>query len=223
MTLLRKKESKFGAPSGIYVGKFLGLSPMKDNGTPRLGRDGKPMEPGVEWQFEVTEGDYAGQIVGRITSAVPTTKNACGTLLDGLVGRTVAADEDVDVDQYKGHAYQIVIGPSKENPERTQVVQIVRQRAGGQAAAPPRPAAPKPPAPAAANGTAAADVRMSARYWVQKPDWPEPHELTGQQVALHVNGCKSPAEVDTIMVMDAAQTSGWQKPSHFGFKPDIPF
>jgi hypothetical protein len=149
MVMFKVKESKFGAPAGIYVGEFLGIQPMKDDGKPRLNRDGKPMEPGVEWQFKITEGEQAGQIVGRITSLEPTTKNACGTLLSGLVGHVVRADEQIDPAGYVGRRYQIVIGHSKESPEKTYVTQIHAVAGGGASAppsAPPAPTGPRPPA-----------------------------------------------------------------------------
>ena len=57
MGLMKMKESKFGAPAGIYTGKYLGVAAFKGDGKPRYGNDGNPMEPGIEWQFEITEGE----------------------------------------------------------------------------------------------------------------------------------------------------------------------
>jgi hypothetical protein len=181
MVLLRKKESKFGAPEGIYLGKFLGVEPFKGDGKPRVGRDGRPMEPGIEWQFEIVEGEHAGQIVGRITSAVATTKNSCGELQDGLVGRTVGTDEDIETGNYVGFLYQVVIGKSKENPDKTQVTKIVRAKGGAPPAPaaipgyenrpappprPPSPAAPPPPPPPPAAAAPPPPPPAEPLYWV---------------------------------------------------------
>src|SRR5262245_45071650 len=132
MRILRKSESQFGAPVGIYTGVFLGLRDMP-NDQSLLGKDGKPMQPGMEWQFRIEEGPYKGRVVSRITSREPTTKNICGRLLDGLVGRTVPTGEDVDDSNYVGKPYQIVVSPNPGNPERTYVTQIIPLAAVGPA------------------------------------------------------------------------------------------
>jgi hypothetical protein len=191
---------------------------MKDNGTPRVGRDGKPMEPGIEWQFEITDGPQAGQIVGRITSAVPTTKNACGTLLAGLVGRLVQPDEEVDPDQYRGRTYQIVIAHSKESPEKTYVTQI--HGAGGAAPAPaaasPAPAAPKGPPPKAPAPT----PPVPRKFWVQLGEG-DPVEMTSLEIDDHLQGSKTKPQDLACMTHD--QSSGWKTAADFGFTGEIPF
>src|SRR5262245_8022919 len=115
MTVMRKSESLFGAPAGVYTGVFLGVTPMRDNGQPRLGKDGKPMQPGIEWTFRITGGPYDGRVVSRVTAAEPTSKNSCGKLFDGVACRVVPPGEDVDIDQYVGRPYQIVVAPKADN------------------------------------------------------------------------------------------------------------
>src|SRR5262249_39256113 len=106
----------------------------------------RPMPPAVEWQRGITEGEQNGQIVSRITAATPTPGNSCGQMLDGLAGRVVPCDEDIDTDAYIGQHYTVVIGANKDNANKTQVQQIFRV---------PPPAAPVggTPATTAANGT----------------------------------------------------------------------
>jgi hypothetical protein len=124
--LFQKTESKFGAEPGLYAAKFRGVIELRDNGSPRLGKDGKPMPPGIEFQFEiVTAGPFQGNIVSRITSKTPTMKNSCGRMLDGLAGRALGINESFNVDTCIGRTYQILIDRSAANPARTQVDRIL--------------------------------------------------------------------------------------------------
>jgi hypothetical protein len=201
---------------------------MKDDGRPRLNRDGKPMEPGVEWQFKITEGEQAGQIVGRITSLEPTTKNACGTLLSGLVGHVVRADEQIDPAGYVGRRYQIVIGHSKESPEKTYVTQIHAVAGGGASAppsAPPAPTGPRPPAappPPPADDAGAQPKDWDVRsYWVQTEAGKPPELKSGAQISdwMIENG----RDPKTVKVMTQDQSSGWKTADSFGIIGKLPF
>jgi hypothetical protein len=135
-TILTKAESRYGVPVGTYRGTFLGLFPMGDAG-PRLGLDGRPMEPGVEWQFQVFGGEHEGKIASRITAATPTARNSCGRMLDGLVGREVAAGEAVDVDSYKGQVFIVTVVHNQEKT-KTHVDHVTRADLAAAAAAPPQ-------------------------------------------------------------------------------------
>ena len=122
------------------------------------------------------EGEYVGQVVGRITSQPPTASNACGVLLTGVVDRDVPKNEDVDLDEFIGGLYRITIAPQKDNPERTQVVMVVKVKTGGRPASAPA-AAPKPPPRHKPPLTAQAPVK----YWIERgedePDLLAPHEI----------------------------------------------
>src|SRR5262249_54168380 len=140
------------------------------------------------WQWEITEGPAKGQIIGRITSDSPTMRNSCGTLLSGLVGRPIRADEDIEPKDYVGHLYQVVVSPSKENPERTYVTQVIPMKtSNGTSGAtttpqpPPRSPSPPPPPPkpAAPPGT---EGVPPPRYWVQDPATGKLELVTGDQV-----------------------------------------
>jgi hypothetical protein len=142
MTVLRMHESQFGAPPGLYDTQFLGVKNLPDDGKPRLGYDGRPMPPGMDWQFQITRGEHTGKIVGRITSKTPTRKNSCGMLLRGIVGRELKPNEEVDLSALIGVACQVVVSRSKDNPDRTQVTEVMRIMPPGQGVAPAVPAGP---------------------------------------------------------------------------------
>jgi hypothetical protein len=121
--MLTKKETEYGAPTGVYQACFEGTM-LLDSDTPRLGRDGRPMPPAMEWRFVIHEGKYAGRIVSRITSREPTAKNSCGMLLDGVMGGTVPVGTSVNLDKQIGRLYLVTVQPSKSDPNRTQVVAV---------------------------------------------------------------------------------------------------
>jgi hypothetical protein len=216
MVAFRMKESKFGAPVGVYVAKFLGIQPMKNES--KVGRDGKPMGPAVEWQFEIVEGDHVGQIVGRITPAEPTSRNICGTLLNGLFGRTISPEEDVDTDPFIGKLYQVVISPGKENPEKTNVSQInqIKAKAPAQTSTPrsapapptkPRPAAPKPAAATPESQPGPSDATL---FWVDDGSG-EPTEWTAGDIRQKLR--EATIKESDIKVMTHDQASGWKTPA----------
>src|SRR5262245_30912045 len=237
------QESKFGAPAGFnYVGKFLGLKSLPED-TARVGRDGKPMPPGVEWQFEITQdpdhsGEFVGKIVGRITSPDPTTRNACGTLLSGLVGVSIpemlSSRLDYNPGDYVGQSYQLVISRQKDNPERTQVTEVKRangslplsvpgqappvslpQTARSQAALPAVLAGRKPaPPPRPGGPVPPKQPQDEPRYWASIGG-SEPEEVTGTEIREQLSAGKE------VKVMSLDQSSGWQPPKHFGL--DEPF
>ena len=209
MAVLRMQESKFGAPKGIYQGKFLGINPMKDSG--RLGKDGKPMAPGIEWQFEIVEGDYAGKIVGRITAATPTKANSCGKLLQGLVGKQLSANDETDVNDYVGQTYQVVVGAGVENPDKTQVTEIFRQ--GGKAA--PSSSAGTPPAPPRKPGSSG-----SAEFWVVQMEGVDPVKMDKKFLQKWLNeNSKDSREIDVCPV----GTQDWKKAADYGLTSGLPF
>src|SRR5262245_12097687 len=110
MPIIVKEDSRFGAPGGVYQARFLGDGPMKANDDkPKMGRDGRPMPPGRLWELEITEGEHKGKIVSRITAMIPTAQNSCGTILDGIVGRTVAVGEKINTDDYIGRIYTVTV------------------------------------------------------------------------------------------------------------------
>jgi hypothetical protein len=123
-------ESDFGAPAGIYSEcRFEGIFPM--NGALRVGRDGKPMPPGIEWRFKILSGPFAGRTIGRITGEKPTAKNSCGEMLCGLVGHPLRVGESFDPATVVGQAFQVVVAQSKTDPTKVHVTQVFRNGTTG--------------------------------------------------------------------------------------------
>ncbi len=211
-------SEKYGAPPGLYRTKFLGA---KADTHPEYGA-------GLKWEFEVTEGPMAGKIVGRTTSPAPTLKNGCGKMLQMLTGGTAALHQEFDLDQYVGREFQVMV-ETNSTGTGTRVGSVMPMTGDAPASAPAGPPPARRPAPAVAgrrrggDDPAAQSARLAARYWIEPPDG-QVQEVTGQQLQLRLNACRTQAEVDEIGVMDYAQTChGWRTPGHFGFKPEIPF
>lgn len=232
---MKMVESKFGAPVGFnYLGKFMGTMPMKDDG-PRLGRDGKPMEPGIEWQWEIThdpdhDGEHVGKIVGRITSPTPTLGNACGELLSGLVGRSkqqlLNDDRDYEPNDYVGFTYQLVISAQKDKQDKTQVTACKRvPQDTGTPPAPPRAKGASPP-------TAAKPAPRSAPPPPAKgPPLPGPerfyfwdgtqelHLLGPEITSLCQDALAQGRNLDAEMFrVRRRQNDGWQTPAELGLE-----
>jgi hypothetical protein len=96
---LRFRESKYGVPAGIYKARFVNV---KENQHEEYG-------PGLEWQFEVIEGAFAGKLSSRTTAPEPTLKNSCGRMLQALSRGKYVPGQEVDIDPFVGQAFQIVV------------------------------------------------------------------------------------------------------------------
>jgi hypothetical protein len=174
---------KFGAPEGTYLAKFVGVTDREARAG-MVGRDGKPLGPGLEWQFEILQdpdhgGEYVGRLVSRTTGQEPTKGNACGRIIKGLSGGKVT-DGTVDVDQFAGRTYQVQIELNSEGTgTRVGSVQTALGLAQQPAAAPVpatgapagvRSRVPPPPpddddeAPAVAASEAFADLNWFVRW-----------------------------------------------------------
>lgn len=215
---MKLKMTEFGAPKGIYLAKFLGLKAFE---TAKVGRDGKPMEPGMEWQFEIIEdtdhdGAYVGVRVGRITSQTPTAGNACGQLLGGLVDRKIDLNEEIDPDAFTGQLYRVTIAGQRDNPEKTQVIQIDRWRKVAVPAAngpPPRPGTTiRPPPPRPVNPPV-------LRYWIETGQG-DPTLMATHEVNAYLAEHKlAPATVAACQ----ENTDAWKTLADYGFKDTAPF
>lgn len=113
-------KSKFDVPEGQYVTRFAGLEMLdpKPGEAPRLGRDGKPMAPGMAWRFEILEGPETGKQADRVTGRIPGPKNVCGRFLAAVTGQLLKDGMEVDLDQYVGKRYRVNVVP-KEQSEGT--------------------------------------------------------------------------------------------------------
>lgn len=230
------KMQEFGAPEGNYVGKFLGISPPRDE-KPRMGRDGRAMPPAIAWEWQIVEdvendGKYVGQNVGRMTSESPTNKNSCGTLLRGLLGRTPTPEEEIEPNDFRGRLYHITVGPSKEDPDKTYVI-MVRPKtpaSAGAGAAPARapgvmtpPPSAGPPPRKPANGStapAAAPAKPARRFWVQLEGMAEPQLYDEVQLVRTVKDKKLDPQVTEICLEGDQE---WKPYTSYGIPDVVPF
>jgi hypothetical protein len=88
-----------GVPAGMYRARFVGVEPTNH----------AEYGPGLRFQFEVATGPAAGRKVSRVTSAVPTVRNAAGKMLSGLAGRPLKPDEDIDLTEFVDEDFQITV------------------------------------------------------------------------------------------------------------------
>jgi hypothetical protein len=108
------------------------------------------MGEAIEWKFKIVAGAYKDRIVSRITGTTPTLGNACGKLLNGVMGRTVRPDEEPDADVMVGRLYSVVVSPKESDPSKTYVTAVFLKDATptGATGAKTGFAEPKPPAEA---------------------------------------------------------------------------
>jgi hypothetical protein len=92
-------KDREGPPVGTYPARFLGV---EDTSHDEYG-------PGVAWKFEILDGPSKGKEVSRVTSPQPTEKNTAGKMIRALTGGRLARGSTVDVDQYIGQKYTIVV------------------------------------------------------------------------------------------------------------------
>lgn len=95
--------SSGSTPPGSYLAKFVGTEQTEAN----------EFGAGIRWQFEIASGALAGTKIGRTTGDKPTLKNACGKMLTGISGKTTVG-ETVELAQYIGNVYLIIVGPRPE-------------------------------------------------------------------------------------------------------------
>src|SRR5262245_49131364 len=109
------KVSSGGIPAGTYVVKFTGCEDVPEN--QQLGYGA-----GLRWTFEVITGEQRAQKTSRITSPVPSEKNACGKILAGLAGRALKSGESVDWATFLGKTYIAVVAMTQGGGTRVETV-----------------------------------------------------------------------------------------------------
>ena len=103
--------SSGGVPAGSYQAAFKEAEAVDND-----------YGPGLRWVFEVASGPYAGQKTSRITAQTPTPKNACGRILAGLLGKKLTADEEIDLSNFVGNTYLIVVAETQTGMTRVETV-----------------------------------------------------------------------------------------------------
>jgi hypothetical protein len=110
--IVKLKVSPGSVPLGNYAAQFSGIESTTNE---RYGE-------GLRWKFVVSQGPQAGQVASRVTGLKPSPKNGCGKMLTGLVGRPLDLEEEIEVDQYIGRSYLIVVAPSENGGSKIDTV-----------------------------------------------------------------------------------------------------
>src|SRR5262245_15571090 len=107
-----KVSAGSGPPAGSYVARFEGVEQTQH----------ETYGEGLRWKFKVLQGPQAGQLASRTTGLKPSAKNGCGKVLAGLVGRALDLDEEIDIVQYVGRTYLIVVQAGEKGGTRVEAV-----------------------------------------------------------------------------------------------------
>ena len=204
-------ESKFGAPLGPpYAAEFVQVEEVEAKANTNLG-------PGWRWQFRIVEGEHAGNIVSRTTGREPSAKNACGKMLQAVIGRQVAVNEEVDLAPYVGRRYLVTMEPDFTG-KGTRVSTAAACPAANGPAPRPLPAVKKPPPPP--PPPAAEPEAGPSMFWYQprKGEAPELGTETEVQTWIDANG------LDPAKVALCAEGEGeWKPAAAFGFTAKLPY
>jgi hypothetical protein len=84
-----------GPPPGFYKTKFVTVETTEH----------AEFGAGLKFVFEVIDGDHKGEQATRITSSLPTPKNAAGRMISGISGETLTAGRRVDLAPFVGREY----------------------------------------------------------------------------------------------------------------------
>jgi hypothetical protein len=71
---------------------------------------------GILIRFEITGGQHAGQVSGVTisTESPPSPTNKAGRILAGLLGRALTPGEKVDLSQFVGKPYNVILETNKK-------------------------------------------------------------------------------------------------------------
>ena len=67
---------------------------------------------GYKFVFEVSDGDHKNEQATRITSSLPTPKNACGRMISGICGEALTPGKRVDLAPFVGREYLTQVEPT---------------------------------------------------------------------------------------------------------------
>jgi hypothetical protein len=94
-------------PEGTYYGEFTGVEKVANKFQPDKGA--------LRWDWKVTGGDNQGKTISRTTGDKPGPDNACGRIIIGLLGKTPAANEVVDIKACVGRKYICQVVKAKDS------------------------------------------------------------------------------------------------------------
>jgi hypothetical protein len=94
-------------PEGTYYGEFVAVDKTENKFQPGKGA--------LRWDWKVTQGEFAGKIMSRTTGDKPAADNACGRILIGLLGKTPAASESINIKACVGRKYICLVAKAKDS------------------------------------------------------------------------------------------------------------
>jgi hypothetical protein len=104
-----------GVPAGAYQGEFVGAEPTPPN-------EEKGYPAGIKWTWKVTNGEHAGRDATRITGAKPSPKNACGKILNALLGKALSDGESINIADLVGRKYTLIVQAGEGGGTRVETV-----------------------------------------------------------------------------------------------------
>jgi hypothetical protein len=109
-------ENPYEVDEGRFLARFLGES-VYYNPEAR-GKDGKSIDPGYKWEWELSEGPDTGKRVNIITGQVPSLKNKCGRIIMALANGNLFDGSAFDSSKFVGFYYRVTIrdGLVSDNP-----------------------------------------------------------------------------------------------------------
>ena len=100
--MLMTMSDSSGPPVGIYQGQFTEVKQT----------DSKEYGPGVCLTWTVDTGEHKGAKCSRTGKPTPTANNIIGKLISGLMGRQMKPGESVNLAEYVGRRFTVVVGAS---------------------------------------------------------------------------------------------------------------
>ena len=108
-TRFKAKAASTGPmPEGMHYAVF-----NTTESVPAREWEGKQLEEGVRWIFEVSGGPHKGRRLSTITGPVPTEKNGCGRILAGMFGRPIKPGEEIDIEPLIGQTFFVTVQGGK--------------------------------------------------------------------------------------------------------------
>ena len=97
-----KMQTHTTVPPGTYHGVFAGLADTEH----------QDYGPGLQWRFEIDQGEFAGKTVCRTTGFAATNSNKCGTFWEMVSGLSLLEAKEHDSDEWLGDSGTIGVEQS---------------------------------------------------------------------------------------------------------------
>lgn len=209
-------KSQFDVPVGKYTARFTGVTLKDPSG--KLDEKGKPMPPGMTWDFTIVGGEHDGKQVDRLTGRTPTPKASCGKMLAAISDEVLKDGTEVDLGQFVGKLYRITV--EEGNGDRTRLSDSPAPvRMYDNAAAPAGKSPPKPPAP---PSKPKAKPAADSRWMLHDPATGEYAAKTGAEVEKFLDEHKFEASAVWCYPDDGTEHEP-KTADAFGFAGHIPF